>query len=139
MSHHCFLLHISRMKADRNIISSVPGPLDMSSPWAMSISQTLGGLSEQISPVRTGQCLKTSKIDSSRNLAFMPFLAIFQYYNLVTPPILSSADTSISSLCQKSQFFLKPWLKINQKAPKLLLKMPQDQIRRSLQNRKFLL
>ena len=55
----CFLLHISRMKADRNIISSVPGPLDMSSPWAMSISQTLGGLSEQISPVRTGQCLNS--------------------------------------------------------------------------------
>ena len=32
MNHHCFLLHISRMKADRNIISSVPGPLDMSLP-----------------------------------------------------------------------------------------------------------
>ena len=59
MSHHCFLLHISRMKADRNIISSVPGPLDMSSPWAMSISQTLGGLSEQISPLIAGFCLKT--------------------------------------------------------------------------------
>ena len=61
MSHHCFLLHISRMKADRNIISSVPGPLDMSWPWAMSISQTLGGLSEQISPLRAGHCLKMSK------------------------------------------------------------------------------
>ncbi len=63
MSHHCFLLHISRMKADRNIISSVPGPLDMSSPWAMSISQTLGGLSEQISPLIAGFCLKWSIFD----------------------------------------------------------------------------
>ena len=49
------------MKADRNIISSVPGPLDMSSPWAMSISQTLGGLSEQISPLIAGFCLKTNQ------------------------------------------------------------------------------
>ena len=32
MSHHWFLLHISGMKADKNIISSVPGPLGMSPP-----------------------------------------------------------------------------------------------------------
>ena len=32
MSHHWFLLHIFGMKADKNIISSVPGPLGMSPP-----------------------------------------------------------------------------------------------------------
>ena len=77
MSHHCFLLHISRMKADRNIISSVPGPLDMSSPWAMSISQTLGGLSEQISPLIAGFCLKCFEKQKrlkkgQKNLRFEP-------------------------------------------------------------------
>ena len=49
MSHHCFLLHISLMKADRNINSSVPGPLDMSWPWAMSISKTFGQSPQQTS------------------------------------------------------------------------------------------
>ena len=88
MSHHCFLLHISRMKADRNIISSVPGPLDMSSPWAMSISQTLGGLSEQISPLIAGFCLNLLKNSSLHGLIpyckfinFGKFEAKFSYYS----------------------------------------------------------
>ena len=54
MSHHCFLLHISGMKADINIIFSVPGPLDMSQsgPRGKKIN------SEQISPLIKSHYLK---------------------------------------------------------------------------------
>ena len=54
MSHHWFLLHISGMKADKNIISSVPGPLGMSPPGPTRKKK----FSEQISPVIQSLYLK---------------------------------------------------------------------------------
>ena len=116
MSHHCFLLHISRMKADRNIISSVPGPLDMSSPWAMSISQTLGGLSEQISPLRAGHCLKLQRIFLNWKPAFQisavkiyidVYIMLFSYFSGTTqvarPQIQLSSRSTWKEKIQKTK------------------------------------